>query len=1138
MKKSLSDYVHVKGRFHRSVHLARDFADGQSHDGYILTPTASELALRMLEATRDAKAPRAWSITGPYGTGKSSFALFLTDLLSGNATRSSTAGHFRRNQKIRIRPFLCAPIMGQRGPIGKTILEGLHTAAKQWEVRPKIVKKIQTALRATNTNDQDIISIFDELSNTAREKKHGGILVVIDEFGKFLEYAALHPEDEDIHLMQGLAESAARSKIPFLLITILHTAFDSYLQTSDHVRQAEWAKVQGRFQDVIFLEPANQMLTLIGESIEQNFPPDLSQKYCRAAKKVLKSKVINEVRERVEIEDLALSCLPLHPIVTTLLWPVFRSQLSQNERSLFSFLTSNEPHGFQDFLLKASSDGKPQFYTADRLFDYISSSLGPALFHGTYARRWAEITESIDRIRSDAPSLTSKVLKTAGLLMLHGTAMGLRANKETLIEALDNRRAVLEAIDYLTEKSILVFRRHANAYGLWEGSDVNVDECYQVGLTKIEGLDYSSLIKGALDLNPVVARAHYFETGTFRTFVVDVIDGREDKLIEYLNNDVGVRDGRILFVLTNSARSRKKLVELTRELSAGFDSAEVRPTICAFPKPISGLENRLKEVEVWKWVVQNTPALDGDRPARKEVLTRLAFANEKLISITGETFGLRGQPFKPKLSTWIYLGDELSFSSSQEFLKWLSHLCDDVFSESPTIKNELINRDHLSSAAAAARNNLLKAMLRSPNEYRLGIEGTPPEVSMYESLLHESGFHRVRKGQIEFGGPSDDWRPVWIAFQEFLKTTRKTRRPVVELYDLLKRPPYGLREGPLPILVALVLLVFPDRVALYSKEGVFIPELRDEVFELFVRNPGDFEIQQFASDKTKKRILAETAKVLARAGVETDGEVNVLLDVVKPLVVFAAKLPQFTKNTKKLDNKTITFREALLKAKDPQLLLFEEIPDALGLKQGKKISARGLAKELEKAIHELNRAYPNLLDEIEQGIRSTLSLKGRASQVKEILKLRSEAIVPFAVEQTLSLFAREATRIKDRDWREVLGRVIQKGIPPERWTDNDAVEFQMRLQLMRGDFLRLEELIAEKGKLPDGQIVRVGLLDGKYEEAREIVLVTPDMEPVIYDLQKRIIESLESEELPTEDVKGVRIAALARIIAKEIEKGH
>ena len=72
----------------------------------------------------------------------------------------------------------------------------------------------------------------------------------------------------------------------------------------------------------------------------------------------------------------------------------------------------------------------------------------------------------------------------------------------------------------------------------------------------------------------------------------------------------------------------------------------------------------------------------------------------------------------------------------------------------PPIRNELLNRRALStSAARAARRNLMEAMILRGDVAQLGFKGSPPEVSMYRSLLEQHGFHRRRGDTWRFGPP-------------------------------------------------------------------------------------------------------------------------------------------------------------------------------------------------------------------------------------------------------------------------------------------------------------------------------------------------------------------------------------------------
>src|SRR5260370_33321601 len=83
--------VSVQGRFARSVSLVRDAGRADALGGYILTPTGREVLVRLADALRGESFSRAWSLTGPYGTGKSAFALFVAHLLGGEGSARKQA---------------------------------------------------------------------------------------------------------------------------------------------------------------------------------------------------------------------------------------------------------------------------------------------------------------------------------------------------------------------------------------------------------------------------------------------------------------------------------------------------------------------------------------------------------------------------------------------------------------------------------------------------------------------------------------------------------------------------------------------------------------------------------------------------------------------------------------------------------------------------------------------------------------------------------------------------------------------------------------------------------------------------------------------------------------------------------------
>jgi hypothetical protein len=966
--------------------------------------------------------------------------------------------------------------------------------------------------------------------------EYDGIALVIDELGKFLEYAALHPEEDDIFVLQELAEGAARNPGSFVVLTILHSSFSDYLASSSEVQLAEWQKVQGRFADVAFHVGVDHMLLLTGAALNASWPNELNRAYQDYVGGILSSRALDVARKRVCLDSIP-HCLPLHPMTALLLWPLFRSKLAQNERSLFGFLTGSEPFGLQEFLRSATwAGGRPPVYRVADLYDYVTNSLGSGTVLGDRARYWAEIQHAIDRLPATAPPSAADVLKTVGLIGLYGWAVGLRPSREVLELALDEPDSVRRALDYLERASLVVYRRHESAYGLWQGSDVDLDACLDEALRLTEGASLAERLKRVLRTRPWVARAHSVRTGTLRYFDVTVVNelsalGKQSPWPPERH-----ADGQVVFVLSQDRNLRASVIHEARMLSERLD-AEGQLVLLALPKPVAGLEAAVRTLEAWMWVLDNVPALLGDAVARKEVRARISDARERLGQVAGEVLGLVGHQLDPQASDWIFGGQVQPPRSNRQFSRWLSELCDQVYSRAPILHNELLNREELSSAAAAARRNLLEAMIQRENEERLGIRGAPAELSMYRSLLQEGRFHRLSSSGWRFGSPATGWRPVWEAMEAFISETPDGPKPIPELLTRLRRPPLGLRSGPLPVILLALLLAKSDEVALYE-DGVFVPALRIETVERLVRKADHFSLRLLRLTKAAQDVLEALMPLFSDSRAKHgNGTAASLLSVSRRLLQYVADLPAYSQQTRRFDYpQTPLVREALLRATDPYALLFEQLPGALGVSTNTENGTRLFAKLLHQVVVSLEQVYPALLDEVENGFRVAFGLVGTGAAAATELRERAARVDGYATDRRLAQFIREALRVDGDRWRQRLAGVVVDGMPPSHWRDPDVVTFQARARVLASDFLRLEELASEFKRLGGIPVVRVEVLNTHMQQARHTLQVPQEDEAVVQRLVDRLGMALD-ELCADADSQRLRLAALARVVAREAGKG-
>jgi hypothetical protein len=275
-EKKIADLFHIETRFLRSAHLERDFQDPTALASYIVTDFVRSCLQRLAQGLQPRSGQRAWRLTGDYGSGKSSFALLLAHWLSGQETGFlPPVPHALNAQQFGgSRPqFLPVLVTCSRQALGPAILRSLHHALSQVYGRgakAKIVIEVQRSLDAGSAVSED--HIFDLILKVNRslitDAKSRGLLLILDELGKFLEFAALYPQQQDVFLLQRLAEAAARSGDEALfVIGLLHQGFNAYTDHLDPSAQREWEKVAGRFEEIVFNHPIEQITEVIASAL-------------------------------------------------------------------------------------------------------------------------------------------------------------------------------------------------------------------------------------------------------------------------------------------------------------------------------------------------------------------------------------------------------------------------------------------------------------------------------------------------------------------------------------------------------------------------------------------------------------------------------------------------------------------------------------------------------------------------------------------------------------------------------------------------------------------------------------------------------------------------------------------------------
>src|SRR5690606_13990873 len=223
----------MANNFTTSINIIRDtYRDFK----YIPTPNAKKTVSQIVNDFK--KGIRSFNVVGTYGTGKSSFLLALEQSIRG------TNRYFEPN-------FIAKPkcdfvkIVGSYSSIVEHFAETFE---------------VQTS---KNQLENILSEIYNRYHSIGKDNKI--LFILIDEFGKFLEYATKHNPEKELYFVQQLAEFCNNPNHNIVLITTVHQSLESYAYSLSKIQQQEWTKVKGRFREITFNEPVEQLLFLASE---------------------------------------------------------------------------------------------------------------------------------------------------------------------------------------------------------------------------------------------------------------------------------------------------------------------------------------------------------------------------------------------------------------------------------------------------------------------------------------------------------------------------------------------------------------------------------------------------------------------------------------------------------------------------------------------------------------------------------------------------------------------------------------------------------------------------------------------------------------------------------------------------------
>ena len=978
---------------------------------YLPTPQA----LRFVEETAAAALAGggAHSLKGAYGAGKSSLAFFMMRQLcaaSQNIKPQTAAG--KNSQQIRKKGGLLGiAVVGASCPLANRLVAGFRRAADLYiGSAPAALRKL-AGLREKEINHESVLALIKELAAELRKNKKAGLLLVVDEFGRHLDYVASSGNGEDIALLQDLAEVAQNNNSSISVVIIQHYGLTHYTRRLSSAQQGEWEKLRGRFMETDLANGETTSARIMASVFKCGGAPsknDLLKKFSQWHKDA-KTPLLGDK----QFCHAAAACYPLHPLAIVALTRLSRL-LGQNDRTVIGWLTAAAASGFAAAAEK-SSDG--WVYPA-ALYDHFFGDSPDLPSNPVLARRAANIATTRARFDGDENSLN--LLKTVSILNFVG-GNGIAANEEILKACLPPRFPLSKALANLKAQSAVVYRKHRGEYCVWQGSDYDIVGEVNSALKNLPPLRAETELNERAFAPEVAARRHYVRTGNFRKLPVLFL-GKGASIPE--NAD---KKPRVL-VWCNNGKLPRLPDAPNHDALAAIDVSVVVPF--------------LKEARAISHLLESDERLREDNIARAELSEQLVFVNKRIAAYVRRFFAQE--------KNW-HVGKN-KFSSLQEAA---SCAVKNAYPKEFSLRNELLNRDKYGAAITGALRRLAHRMFEHEDKENFGIEKLPPEKMICLSLARGKGFHVANGGGFylrfdpkHVGG---EMRPVveYICRHFFTAKDGKARN-VGELLEAIAKPPFGVKRGPGQALLLIFLMAHKNNLELYENDR-FVPDWGPATLERYMFAADNFSLavscRQNVTDATLKDYLFAVAPKKAVAATVVNVTRNLLLRY-NNLTTFATQTGRVSKNAK-------NYRRAIVAAKSPSDLLFRAAPAALGVGDAfaSPTKTKKFLQKLDSVLHELDNVYEGLIADFGKIV---LSHYGVGSYAKARVRATEEARIVARDSRMFHAHFAFAEAIfdeteDDQKWLlKILSDGLEIGASPDKWSDADVgfAEFALRHKLL------------------------------------------------------------------------------------------
>lgn len=746
------------------------------------------------------------------------------------------------------------------------------------ELFKKIYPKVTAGSEFNPMAVSDVLPLYKGIcEKLVEEYDYSGIYIIFDEFSKFIESQDGSAVGSNMKLIQDVCELATEStNAPLFFTLVAHKSIKEYGKYLSIDTINSFTGIEGRIVEKFFVTSSKNNYELIKNAIIKN-EDDLQKiekvnefigesalvKYHQLP--VFKSNFPEKDFERIILKG----CYPLNPLAAFLLLNI-SEKVAQNERTLFTFISNDEPHSLYRFV-ENHSDMESWTVGVDLIYDYFASLFKKDVANEYIHNIWLSAEYVIEKCDDD---YQKKVIKALAIILIANKEEELPAN-DTYISLCVDVPGCAQVLDGLIERQF-IYKKSANNTYVFKtkaGSELKSEIKKQREL-KGENVNYS---KALLELtgkyyylprkyNAMNCMTRYFSNEFM--LVEDFLGiNSSDAILSDLSGD-----GKVITLFSFGAIKQDRVRKHFEEL------ADDR-IIIVCPKNKIRIEKQLKDFEIVQELKSNQTFTSNNAVLKRELPLLLD-------DLTTDIENVLRSVYEEDTETKIYRysvekGKPVKVNSIEEAV---NECCNDIYYLTPIVNNEMVNRTLITTGQTKkARVNIINTILKHCCQDEYG-EGFNQEATIYRSLFVKSGLMQ---------GTNENLQRVIDRMNAFIDNCCDSRKSVKELIAELTSKPYGMRLGLIPIYFAYTISNRHEDIILYFSNQEI--QINAEMIISMCENAEDYELFVSKEDIEKEKYINELNAIF-KVGENRNLSENRIKDIVICMQRWFRSLPQATRN--------------------------------------------------------------------------------------------------------------------------------------------------------------------------------------------------------------------------------------------------